>query len=72
MRTSVRAELEGIKGLTLNDNEEYLVAVYQDYPIFNLDKITGNIIYAHVGNIKELNSADEGKFMTIFKKFVGW
>lgn len=73
MRRSVVTELEGIAGLSLNDNnEEYLVAVYQEYPIFNLDKNTGNIIYAHIGNIKELSSKDEENFMTIFKKFVGW
>lgn len=72
MRTSVQTELEGIKGLSLNDNGDCLVAVYQNYPIFNLDKVTGNIIYAHVGNMKELNPADEENFMTIFKRFVGW
>ena len=72
MKAGVKKELEKIAGLTLENKEDYLVAVYQEYPIFNLDNNTGNIIYAHVGNMKELKKEDEDNFMTIFKKFVGW
>lgn len=72
MQFEVKTELEKIDGLTLVEQKDYLVAVYQEYPIFNLDNNNGNIIYAHVGNMKELKKEDEDNFMTIFKKFVGW
>lgn len=72
MRRSVREELEKIEGLELLDEKDYLIAVYNEYPIFNLDNNTGNIIYAHVGNMKELSKEDEDSFMEIFKRFVGW
>lgn len=69
MRFGVKTELEKIDGLTLVEQRDCLVAVYQEYPIFNLDNDTGNIVYAHVGNMKELNKEDENNFMAIFKKF---